>query len=136
MGDEEKWLSDPRFKDDLSRGDNGAALTERTQQWARDLTSEEALKALAKARLPAGPVYSPQQVLDDPHVQAMEYLKPMTFPGIEGVAPVMDTPVKLSGTPGGIHHRAPLLGEHTDEILTEVGYDPAEIETLRTRGII
>lgn len=66
----------------------------------------------------------------------MEYLKPMSFPGIEGVAPVMDTPVKLSLTPGGIQHRAPLLGEHTDEIMIEIGFDPTEIETLRTRRII
>lgn len=136
MGDEEKWLSDPRFADDLLRGDNGVLLTERTQQWAQDLTSQEALSALAEARLPAGPVYSPQQVLDDPHVQAMDYFKPMTFPGIEGTAPVMDTPVKLSRTPGGIQHRAPLLGEHTDEIMIEIGYKPAEIDMLRTRDII
>ncbi|MDF1685442.1 MAG: CoA transferase [Parvibaculaceae bacterium] len=136
MGEEDKWLADPRFSDDLSRGDNGTVLTERTQQWARDLTSQEALSALAQARIPAGPVYSPQQVLDDPHVQAMDYLKSMTFPGIEGAAPVMDTPVKLSHTPGGIVHRAPLLGEHTDEIMTEIGFPPTEIDTLRTRGII
>ncbi|MGB6086984.1 CaiB/BaiF CoA transferase family protein [Parvibaculum sp.] len=133
---EDHWLTDPRFKDDLARGDNGKILSERTARWAAERTTEEALAELEKARIPAGPVYSPQQALDDPHIQAMNYLKPIEFPGLPGAAPIMETPLRLSRTPGSIRERAPLLGEHTDAILTELGYTAEEISSFRAEGVI
>ncbi len=136
MMGEDQWLTDPRFSTDLKRGENGEVLSERTATWAADLTTEEALEALAEARIPAGPVYSPAQVLADPHIQAMQYMKPVDFPGLPKPAPIMDIPIRLSATPGGIRHRAPLLGEHTDSILQDLGYDPSAIEQLRQNGVI
>ncbi|PCJ69168.1 MAG: formyl-CoA transferase [Rhodobiaceae bacterium] len=133
---EEEWLTDPRFSTDLKRGENGEILSERTATWAADLTTEEALEALAEARIPAGPVYSPAQALADPHIQAMQYMKPVDFPGLPKPAPIMDIPIRLSATPGGIRHRAPLLGEHTDSILKDLGYDPSAIAQLRQNGVI
>jgi crotonobetainyl-CoA:carnitine CoA-transferase CaiB-like acyl-CoA transferase len=133
---EDHWLSDPRFKDDLSRGDHGEILSERTARWAAERTSEEALAELEKARIPAGPVYSPQQALDDPHIKAMNYLKPVGFPGLPGPAPIMETPLRLSRSPGTLRERAPVLGEHTESILGELGYSAAEIAGFRDEGII
>jgi crotonobetainyl-CoA:carnitine CoA-transferase CaiB-like acyl-CoA transferase len=133
---EDHWLTDPRFKDDLARGNNGKILSERTARWAAERTSAEALAELEKARIPAGPVYSPQQALDDPHIQAMNYLKPVEFPGLPGAAPIMETPLRLSRTPGSVRERAPLLGEHTDAILTELGYTAGEISSFRAEGVI
>lgn len=133
---EDHWLTDPRFKDDLSRGDHGEILSERTARWAAERTSEEALAELEKARIPAGPVYSPQQALDDPHIKAMNYLKPLGFPGLPGPAPIMETPLRLSRSPGTVRERAPVLGEHTDSILGELGYSAAEIAGFRDEGII
>lgn len=133
---EDHWLTDPRFKDDLARGDNGKILSERTARWAAERTSADALAELEKARIPAGPVYSPQQALDDPHIQAMNYLKPVEFPGLPGAAPIMETPLRLSRTPGSVRERAPLLGEHTDAILTELGYTTEEISFFRAEGVI
>jgi len=133
---EEEWLSDPRFKNDLSRGEHGEVLSARTSQWAATRTTAEALEALEAARLPAGPVYSPQQALDDPHIQAMNFMKPVDFPGLPKPAPLMDTPIKLSATPGGIRHRAPLLGEHTDDILADLGYSSDAIAKFRADGVI
>jgi len=133
---EDQWLTDPRFGTDLKRGENGEVLSERTATWAADLTTEEALEALAEARIPAGPVYSPAQALADPHIQAMQYMKPVDFPGLPKPAPIMDIPIRLSATPGGIRHRAPLLGEHTEDILKDLGYDPSAIEQLRQNGVI
>ena len=133
---EDNWLSDPRFSNDLKRGEHGEILSERTAAWAAELTTDEALRALEAARIPAGPVYSPQQALDDPHIQAMQFMKPVDFPGLPKPAPVMDTPIRLSDTPGGIRHRAPLLGEHTDTILSELGFSAADIERFRQDGVI
>jgi crotonobetainyl-CoA:carnitine CoA-transferase CaiB-like acyl-CoA transferase len=75
-------------------------------------------------------------VLDDPHVQAMGYLHRVPFPGASRPVPILETPFRMSATPGTIRTRAPLLGEHTDEVLTEIGYDSIRIADLRDRQII
>ncbi|MEE2775310.1 MAG: CoA transferase [Acidobacteriota bacterium] len=135
MGEEE-WLDDPRFADDLARGDNGVVISERMQRWCDERTTAEVLAELDEARLPAGPVYSPQQALDDPHVQAMQFMKPVDYPGLPKPAPVADTPVRLSATPGQIRHRAPQLGEHTEEVLGELGYSSDDIASLRAEQVV
>jgi crotonobetainyl-CoA:carnitine CoA-transferase CaiB-like acyl-CoA transferase len=136
MGEPERWLNDPRFKDDISRGENSEAISARMSQWCAERTSSEALSALAKAMIPAGPVLKPQQALDDPHVQAMRFFQDVDYPGLTKAAPLSTVAVKLSGTPGEIVHRAPTLGEHTHSILGELGFDDTEIADLREQGII
>lgn len=133
---EPHWLEDPRFSDDISRGDHGEIISERLAHWCAERSSAEVLEAMEKARIPAGPVLSPQQVLDDPHVAARQMLKPVEYPGSDIPAPVMDTPVKLSATPGNVRHRAPTLGEHTDPILEEIGYSKEEIAHLRSQRVV
>ncbi len=133
---EPHWLEDARFKDDLSRGDHGEVISARMTRWCAERTTEQALAALEKVRLPAGPVYSPQQAVDDPHVQATGFLKAIAFPGSPVSAPVADTPFSLSESQTGIRHRAPLLGEHTDTILTELGYTRSEIAALRAARVV
>jgi crotonobetainyl-CoA:carnitine CoA-transferase CaiB-like acyl-CoA transferase len=133
---EEHWLTDPRFKDDISRGDNGAVISERMSRWCAERTSAETLETLGKAMIPAGPVLKPQQTLDDPHIKAMGFLEPIEYPGAPRPAPVAKAPVWLSQTPGSVRRRAPTLGEHTDRILAELGYDKAAIARLREAGVI
>ena len=133
---EEHWLNDPRFKDDISRGDNGAVISERMRRWAAVYNNAEALDLLAKAKIPAGPVLKPQATLEDPHINAVGFFQPTEFPGAPRPAPIAKVPVWLSETPGSIRRRAPLLGEHTDQILAELGYDTAAIATLRDKGVI
>lgn len=132
----EDWLDDPRFATDALRGKNGEVLSERTASWCAERTTDEALAALEAARLPAGPVLTSQQAYDDPHVQAMGLLNPVDYPGLPKAAPVAGTPVVLSETPGTIRHRPPTLGEHTDEILGELGYSEAAIADLRDKRVI
>jgi crotonobetainyl-CoA:carnitine CoA-transferase CaiB-like acyl-CoA transferase len=133
---EEHWLSDPRFKDDISRGDNGAVISERMRRWAAAYSNAEALELLAKAKIPAGPVLKPQATLEDPHINAVGFLQPTEFPGAPRPAPIAKVPVWLSETPGSIRRRAPRLGEHTDQILAELGYNNSAIAALRDKGVI
>jgi crotonobetainyl-CoA:carnitine CoA-transferase CaiB-like acyl-CoA transferase len=133
---EAHWLTDPRFKDDISRGDNGAILSERMGRWCAERTTAEALQILGAAKIPAGPLLKPQQTLDDPHIEAVGFFQPTEYPGAPRPAPLAKVPVWLSATPGSIRRRAPTLGEHTDEILGELGYARPAIAALREKGII
>lgn len=133
---EEGWIKDARFASDEARGDNGEILSARTTAWCSTRTVAEALEALAQAKVPAGPVLSPQQLLDDPHVKAAGYLASVPVPGIDLPVTLMNTPVTFSDTPGRISKSPPALGQHTDELLTEIGITPAEIGSLRADGVI
>jgi crotonobetainyl-CoA:carnitine CoA-transferase CaiB-like acyl-CoA transferase len=137
MGEEERWVTDPRFQSDQSRGDHGEALSARTQQWCMGRTTQQALEELAAARIPAGPIYSLPETLRDPHIRAAGFFEDVDYPGLPKPAPVVSTPVRLSRTPGKFHRRPPLLGEHTTQILSEIaGYNDAEIADLRSKGVI
>lgn len=133
---EPEWLDDPRFKDDISRGDNGEIISARLAEWCQQRTSAEVLTSMEEARIPAGPVLSPQEVVDDPHIAARGMFKALTYPGAEKAAPIMDTPFSLSKNPPSVRHRAPTLGEHTDSIMQELGYDTASILELREKRVI
>jgi crotonobetainyl-CoA:carnitine CoA-transferase CaiB-like acyl-CoA transferase len=133
---EDHWLTDPRFADDEARGDHGELISKRMSEWTAERTTAEALAELERAKIPAGPLYSPQQALEDAHIRAAGLLADREYPGLPRPAPLAPTPVDLSETPGRFHHRAPRLGEHTDAILAELGYGASEIAALRERGVI
>lgn len=129
-------LTDPRFQDDLQRGEHGEVLSELMSGWFAARTTAAALSELEQARIPAGPVYSPQQALDDDHIRASGILGSIAYPGAPCAAPVAGTPVQLSATPAAPRGRAPRLGEHTDAILSDLGYDAQEIASLREARVV
>ena len=129
-------LDDVRFKDDLSRGDNGEALSAYMAAWCADRTTDECLAEMDRNKVPGGPVLSPQQLLDLPHVRQIGVLHDVEYPTAASPAPLAGFPAVLSASPGSIHSRAPQLGEHTDEILDELGYDGAAVGQLRAGGVV
>ncbi len=129
-------LDDPRCVDDISRADNHPLITEAMTTWTKQRTTQEALQQLEEARVPCGPVYNLDEVLNDPHVKARELLKRVDYPGSPAPVPLANTPVLLSETPGAIERRAPTLGEHTDQVLLELGFTSAEVQNYRALGVI
>jgi formyl-CoA transferase len=129
-------LDDPRFQDDHGRGEHGEALSELMAQWCAQRTQEAALQELETARIPAGPVHSPRRALEDPTIRASGAFEWLKYPGIEDVLPIVAPPLTLSRTPPEIFVRPPTIGEHTDDVLRELGYDSVAIAGMRRRGVI
>jgi crotonobetainyl-CoA:carnitine CoA-transferase CaiB-like acyl-CoA transferase len=127
---------DPRFQDDLQRGAHGEYFSGLMVEWCAQFPRDEALAQLEKARVPAGAVSSPREVLDDESIRAAGVLHPIEYPGVKGTVPITTTPVALSRTPPSIRRRPPRTGEHTDEVLREIGYAPERIASLRAEGVI
>ena len=135
IGDEH-WLEDPRFGDDQSRADHGESITVRMSEWCAARSSAEALAELETAQIVAGEVYSPQQAIDDAHIRAAGLLAERSFPTLETTLPLAPTPIELSETPGTYRRPAPLIGEHTDEILKRLGYEAREIAALHAEKVV
>jgi crotonobetainyl-CoA:carnitine CoA-transferase CaiB-like acyl-CoA transferase len=133
---EDHWLCDPRFKTDLSRGDHGAIVSERMARWCAEKTVNEASDLLAAARIPNGPILSPQQAHDHPQTQGARMLTPVDYPGLPKPAPIAKPAVRLSQTPAQLRHRAPTTGEHTQEVLGALGIDEKQLQALRADGVV
>jgi crotonobetainyl-CoA:carnitine CoA-transferase CaiB-like acyl-CoA transferase len=128
-------LADPRFRDNPSRAVHSAELAAQLEPvFAAHLTAEW-LARLEAAGLPAGPVNDMAAVYADPQVRAREMMVEIEHP-IAGRVKNIGVPVKLSETPGAIRRPAPTLGQHTDEILGEIGLAPNEITALRAARVV
>ena len=129
-------IDDPRCVDDLARGNNAELINAAMDAWISKLTTEEAIQQLEAARVPCGKVFQLGEVFDDPQVQARKLFQFLDYPGSPKPVPIAGTPVQLSETPRQIRHRAPLLGEHTDQVLMELGFGKEELANFRQAGVI
>ncbi|QEY63064.1 CoA transferase [Metapseudomonas lalkuanensis] len=128
-------LDDPRFADDELRGQNGSLLSELMAEWCNKRSRNQALQELATAKIPAGPVYSPAEVHADQAIANSGAFVWLQHPQhVE--APYVAAPLNLSRTPLEITRHAPLVGEHTEEILSEFGFDAEEIKDLRHNNVV
>lgn len=132
----EDFADDPRFRDDITRAANHGVLDEVMSDWCAARDRDEAIRELEEARIPAGPVYKLDEVLADPQVNARGLLVESDFPGSPGSLRIADTPLRLGETPGSVRTRAPRLGEHTDQVLSELGFSQSEINDLREAGAV
>ena len=90
---------------------------------------------LEEAGVVAGPIYNMEQVYKDPQVLARNMLVDLEDPAL-GTVHNIGIPVKLSTTPGQIRTRAPMLGEHSVEVLLEHGFSQAEVDELVVGGVV
>lgn len=124
----------PAYASDLLRGQHGKALSAIMVRWCAAHEQAEALAMLGDAKIPAAPVHSLQQSLDDAHIGALGLLRETEFPGLQHGYPMTPHPVDMSAARPGMQRRAPLLGEHTNEVLSELGFSDDEIASMRRSG--
>lgn len=133
---ENQWLEDPKFASDQGRGDHGQLISQRMQQWCAQHSNTSALVELSKAGIPAGEVLTPSQTLRNEHVVASNLFQSIDYPNSPNTAPIVNHPINYSKIQTSQFKRAPTLGEHTDRILNEIGFDQSQIKGLRERGVI
>lgn len=123
----------------LARNDGRAAQMERIDEaiaaWTSRFSLEEVLREMEKAQVPAGRIYTAADIAADPHYAARGMIEkivasdgePLQVPGIVP---------KLSATPGAIRSQAPKLGEHTDEVLRDLGFSNSQIDEFKEKRIV
>ena len=128
-------IDDPRFKTPPDRSKNRHVLTEELEKGLVGKPSQHWVDALNAAGVPCGPILNVKEVFEDPQVQAMGLAVSVKHPRL-GEEQVQRVAVTLSRTPGAVRTPTPELGEHTAEILGELGYAPAEIAKLRADQVV
>ena len=131
----EDWLTDERFNNPPRRSKNRDEMNVQIEAITSTKTSREWIEAFNEAGVPAGYIYSIDEVFEDPQVQHLGMAAPVTHPEL-GDIELVGQPVRLSNAPADIRTATPDLGEHNDEVLAEAGYSPEEIQELRVAGAI
>src|SRR3954447_95175 len=128
-------IADDRFKTGELRAKNRTALNALMNEELAKRTSADWIEALNKIGVPTGPIYKMDQVFADPQVQHLQAAAEVNHPRL-GKFKILNQAIKLSRTPASLKTATPDVGQHTDEVLKELGYADKEIATLRTQGAI
>jgi formyl-CoA transferase len=124
-----EWTSDPDYADATRRVRNHTALAERIERMTTTGTRQQWLERFEAAGIPCGPINNYAEAFADPQIRAREMVVEVDHPTL-GRLQATGSPVKMSETPPVAARRAPLLGEHTRDVLREAGYSDAEISQL------
>ena len=130
-----EWSRDPAFADDAARVKNRLALAERIQEVTRTASREHWLACFEADGVPCGPINTYADALADEQIVAREMVVETDHPTL-GRLRTLGAPVKLSRTPLTTGRPAPVLGQHTREVLGEIGYTDAEVSELRAAGVV
>jgi crotonobetainyl-CoA:carnitine CoA-transferase CaiB-like acyl-CoA transferase len=127
-------ITDERFLSDDLRGENGVILSQIMQEWCMGKTRDACIEILSKANIGCGPVLSPAEVMSGTMGLRDRYMTDVPFPDSNSV-PIVPPPARLSRGSVSVS-RPPLLGEHSDEVLADYGFNADEITALREGGTI
>jgi crotonobetainyl-CoA:carnitine CoA-transferase CaiB-like acyl-CoA transferase len=125
----EDLIEDERFATNEGRMHNRPQLVAELESALAARDTDDWVDALLESGVPVGPIHDFREVFEDPHTLAREMMVEVEHP-VEGTVRALGIPVKLSDTPGSVRRPAPLLGEHTEEVLREAGVDDAQIAAL------
>jgi formyl-CoA transferase len=130
-----KLIDHPDYKTDKLRSQNRAGMNKAIAEITRHKSSQEWIDILNKAGVPCGPIYKMDEVFADEQVRHLKMAAPVHHPRL-GDIEVVNQAVELSRTPSGVRYPTPEKGEHTDEVLGELGYDAAKIADLRKQKVV
>jgi crotonobetainyl-CoA:carnitine CoA-transferase CaiB-like acyl-CoA transferase len=131
----EDMLENPDFKGEQNRSKNRVALNAEINKALASRTTAQWIEILTRSEVPCGPIYTIDKMFEDPQVRHIGAAVSATSPKL-GEIRIVNQAVKLSRTPASIATAPPELGEHTDEVLADLGYSAAEIRALRERKIV
>ncbi|MCL4498912.1 MAG: CoA transferase [Chloroflexi bacterium] len=128
-------IEDPRFLHNADRVHNVQAMTDLIEERFATMTTDEVVATLDRAQVPAGPIRNIQQVFEDAQVQHLG-LRQTVRHSRAGEIEIPGVPYRFSESPAGVHRPPPALGEHTDEVLGELGFTAGEITRMHSEGAV
>ncbi|WP_114811762.1 formyl-CoA transferase [Paraburkholderia kururiensis] len=130
----EEWISDPDYATPNARLPKLKEIFAEIEHWTMQRTKFEAMALLNKYDIPCGPILSMKEIAEDQSLRATGTIVEVDHP-VRGKYLTVGNPIKLSDSPTDVK-RSPLLGEHTEEVMAELGYSSEQINALRAAGAI
>jgi formyl-CoA transferase len=131
---EESWITDPNYASPKARLPHLKSIFARIEEWTMTKDKFEAMDILNKFDIPCGPILSMKEIAEEPSLRATGTVVEVDHPK-RGKYLTVGNPIKLSDSPTEVK-RSPLLGEHNEEVLAELGYSGSDIAALREAKII